>query len=233
MPFRMTQEIMNAWKNREFFVIVVTGYTGVGKTSYGLNIESEVYGKWESDEEVIPTFSWKKLREYLMFRPDEIYKMLRYLRDNNITIPLVIWDDAGYWLHSLDWYHPFVKAVSKFMSLARTCLGCMMLTTPKMDWIVSKVRGLPQTYRVNITKAAGGTVNSPYRMWKRVATTYQQYRDIIGRKRVVVKWRENFSCRLPDSIYKQYKPFRDKYVDMALKQLNKELQSLPELKSIA
>ena len=71
-----------------------------------------------------------------MFKPEEFLDKVLEVDEKEKAL---IWDDAGYWLFSLDWYEPFVKAVSRWMQVAGTQFACIILTTPKRSLISSKV----------------------------------------------------------------------------------------------
>lgn len=175
--------------------------------------------------------AWELVKQFLVFHPEQFFQKLDDIEEHLlIRIPGLIWDDAGLWLYALDWNDPFVKAFGKYMNVAKTHLGAVIMTTPSPDMIFKKIRKFPQAYNVNIIKESG----NPYSIWDRLAIPYLQYFNIVKGYRVTrvrvkrAAARDRFSCRMPDDFFAWYKPLRDKYEDIALDLIKKRWKELAE-----
>jgi hypothetical protein len=136
-----------------------------------------------------------------------------------------IWDDAGYWLFSLNWNDPLLIGVQKYMNVIGTDMNNLLLTTPDPEWILSKMATMPGTMRIKITKRDGGRGDSDSRLYSRRAIGYVpwKYPDLKGGG-VNKKLEDDFSCKLPDEFYKWYKPTREEYARQAKVFLREELK---------
>lgn len=139
-------------------------------------------------------------------------------------IPCFTWDDAGYWLFSLNWTDPLLIAIQQYMNVIGTDMNSLLLTTPDPTWILSKIATMPGTVRVKIIKRDGGIYDSPSRKWSRQAIGYRPWRSPDLKSHGVNKVIEDqFSCGLPDEFYKWYKPTRKKYATAAKLAMRAEL----------
>jgi len=136
----------------------------------------------------------------------------------------LLWDDAGFWLFSLDWYEPFVKTVSKYIQLAGRQFGVILLTSPSKGMISNKVlEALPERYVCKIVKE--GKDRDTYR--PRLAKVYQRWDYPDGRKGGVrTRWKDHFNAILPDDYFAWYKPKSDRYLDEGLQLLRREAKHL-------
>jgi len=111
-----------------------------------------------------------------VFKPEEFLNLILTVNEKQQA---VVWDDAGYWLFALDWYEEFVKAESRFMQLAGTLFGAIILTTPNQTLISSKVMAsLPNYYVCNVTK----TSSNSYTLRPRIAKVYESWNYPDGKK---------------------------------------------------
>jgi hypothetical protein len=140
-------------------------------------------------------------------------------------IPMYQWDDAGYWLFSLNWTDPLLISVQQYMNVVGTDMNTMILTSPDPQWILSKIATMPGTMRVKIIKRDGGGSDADSRLYSRRALGYVpwKYPDLKGggvNKKLV----DDFSCKLPDEFYKWYKPTREHYAKRAKLAMREELK---------
>lgn len=140
-------------------------------------------------------------------------------------IPMYQWDDAGYWLFSLNWTDPLLISIQQYMNVVGTDMNNMMLTSPDPEWILSKIATMPGTMRVKIIKRDGGGSDADSRLYSRRALGYVpwKYPDLKGggvNKKLV----DDFSCKLPDKFYKWYKPTREFYATRAKLAMREELK---------
>ena len=201
MGLKLAQLIRKAWENDEFIAVIVYGPQRIGKTAYSLKVLAEVMGK-----NGVPDYSIATAKRNLVFPPKQFLE-----RVESITMkePMIVWDDAGMWLYALDWYDPWVKAVAKYLNVVGTDLAAVIFTTPLPTWVISKLRGLPQVITIKIIKTGASH-------FARRATAYRSWMAPDMKKTGVRKiFYDNFSCKLPDRLYRWYHPIRKGYADEA------------------
>lgn len=134
-----------------------------------------------------------------------------------------VWDDAGLWLNALDWNSPFVKATSRYLNVAGTDWGGLIMTAPLPTWISKKIRGIPQAITLKVRKVSKAMPDNreaiAYRFWTAPDMKHTGVHKL---------WIEKFTRMMPDPFYWWYKPLRDTYADMAKKLMRKEVKTLPE-----
>ena len=230
-PFVLTRKILNAfYPPTEFVLALIYASLGYGKSSYaiksGVEVLMNVYRMRERD-------AWEAIKSFIVFHPQQFFDKLDQVRDLGLyRIPGIIWDDAGLWLYALDWNDPFIKALGKYMNVARSRLASITMTTPSVQFIASKLRGFPDAYTVSITKYTG----APRTEWLRKAKGYQDRILPDQRKRrVYLRFEDKFNCYLNDEFYRWYRPLRDAYEILALDIIksawkeSKEKSMVPEL----
>ena len=215
LQFVSSLKILNAWyPPEEFCLMTVYGPLGYGKSAYACKVLADILRKiYRLTEED----AWELLKQFIVFHPEQFFQKLKDLLKHGIhRIPGLIWDDAGYWLYALEWNDPFILRVGKYMSLARTHLGSVIMTTPTPEFIFKKIRKFPQAINVSIIKTTGS--KRGLAIYKRRAKAYLQYYNIVKGYRVRGPvYQDDFLCKMPDKFYEWYKPLRDTYEDMALK----------------
>lgn len=238
------KRILELFDNDEFKAFIIQGDHGYGKTSYANTLISEVYskdgvhGNWD-----IPLF-----KKHIGFHPKHVIDnwMTKDYRDK-----VYHWDDAGLWLHSLDYQDPFVKDVGKYMQVVRTDWSCVIFTAISKEDISSKIRSLRNVIIIDITKDGSG----PTRPNRRTATAYIERKTWKGRPWHDEQWKEMFDSHVPGNyskdnpefvynptyeqkknanvtwgFYGWYKPIRDKYAEMGKARMKKRADDHPDLK---
>ena len=113
-------------------------------------------------------------------------------------------DDAGLWLNSMDFHDPLVKAVGKFLEVARTKWGAILFTCSDQQQVFSKLRNMPHVYTVRIIKEATGKHRQRNR---RIAKIHEGWmtEDLkrSGKKVIGV---DVYYTRMPSRFYNWYKP---------------------------
>lgn len=200
--------IRELFDNDEFQPILIQGGHGYGKTSYAHRLISEVYAFKNNDK---PYWNWEFFERHMGFAPEEVLRewILKKKRDH-----VYHWDDAGLWLHSLDFQDLFVKDVGKYMQVVRTDWACIIFSTISVDDIARKIRGLRNAIIVDITKD-GSSRQQPH---IRTANAYILRKGYKGRFWKDDQWKDRFNNHVPDQFYLRYKPKRDLYTDMAKNQ---------------
>lgn len=196
----------------EFTLFTVYAGLGKGKSAYAIfNLVMVLMNWFKITEER----AWEVVKGYLVFHPEQFFQKLDEIEEVGLDrSPGLIWDDAGLWLYALDWNDPFIKALGKYMNVARTRLASLVLTTPSPQLIFSKIRDFPDAINVSIIKTTG----NPRARWVRAAKGYQQtVMPDMKKRRVHLRYVDDFKCRLPDDFFDWYKPLRDQYERLALK----------------
>jgi len=214
--------IIELFDNDEFKPILIQGGHGFGKTSYANTLIAEVHSIHNGG-----TPDWDMVKKRIGYDPDEVLDTLDDIPEGERWYAYH-WDDAGTWLHSLDFQDPFVKAVGKYMQVARTDLAAMLFTTISVTDVSSKIRGIRDAIIVDITKE-GAEQNSSerYRRDRRTAKAYIKRKTWKGHDWKDYQWEEFFDSHVPGhpknpaTFYGWYKPKRDKYAKQA-KQIARE-----------
>jgi len=213
LGFITTKRIKEAYIEDEFYLIIIYGPLRYGKSSLAVQILAEVYGTWDLDV----------LKKYIGFHPKEVLTHWAELKGKHKAY---VWDDAGLWLHALEWNSPFVRAAGKYLNVAGTDWAGLILTTPLPTWISRKIRGIPQATTIKVRKVTAKQGQEHLRQG--VAYRFWQAPD-MKKSGVHKLYIENFSKMMPDNFYEWYKPKRDKYAQMAKRLMRKELRTLPEV----
>jgi len=219
ITFITTDEINRMYEEDEFIPYIIFGGLGYGKSSYAIQCVATAYGTPEEP-------NWKEALKRIIFTPEEFVELMRKKRNKRDKV--IIWDDAGVWLYSLDYYTPLIKAITKYLSVARTDFATILFTTPDPDWIVKKGRTMTNTRLVRIVKHATvehTTKNGEKMFYRyRTAIVYQTWRSPDGKKYGAKRiYTDDFNANLPDEFFKQYRPIRDKYAKIVKDMITDEL----------
>jgi len=188
----------------------------VGKSTLACKILAEVYGTPKKP-------NWEAVKTRIVFTPKEFVEKCEYLISNNIREKCIIWDDAGLALLSLDFNNPWVKDVTRFLNVMRTCLSCLILTTPLPTWIVKKIRGFPQCITIKVVRARSDDthpkryrIGRAFRFWITPDMKKSGVREIYN---------DHFTALMPnDFFYEFYEPYRESYVASAVKGMRDHLR---------
>jgi len=211
-PYETSLEIQRLYKNDEFKTIIPYGPLGCGKSTYAIKVLAEILGTPKYPD-------YEAVKDYIVFHPKDFIDRCMNHEGREHAI---IWDDAGLWLHALDFNDPFVKAVGKYISVARTDWAAIIFTTPLPTWIFSKVRDVPDAITLKVRKNIGGS-KKQYRYRQAVAYRFWKSPD-LKHSGVKSLWIDDFKGMLPDDFFKWYKPLRDKYATLAKQLMKKELE---------
>lgn len=234
------KRILELYKEDEFKVFIVEGDNGFGKTTYCNRLISEVYskdgihGNWDTT---------KLFPHHLGFIPKHVIDLwnAKTKRDKCFH-----WDDAGYWLHNLDFQNKFVKDTGKYLQVARDDWACIMFSAISKEDVSSKVRGLRNAIIIDITKEGKGK-DHPNR---RTAFAYILRKGWKNREWKDEQWTETFDSHVPGNynpdypervmyptneqkknpnvswgFYSWYKPLRSEYTKIAKQILKKDIEA--------
>ena len=205
----MARRIVKNYMDDDFNLIIIHGKPRIGKSAYIIKVMQQVLDYlWGIDAS-----RWRDFKPYFGWDPEE--NVERWI-DLDERIPMFVWDDAGYWLHSLNWTDPLLQAIQKYFNVIGTDINTPVLTTPSPSWILSKIANMPGTLRTKIVKRQGGISDAPSVKRGRLGLTYEPWRTPDGKMHGVNKrFVDNFNCYIPDPIYVEYYPIRKHYAKEA------------------
>jgi hypothetical protein len=121
-----------------------------------------------------------------------------------------------------------VKNVAKYLQLAGTQIGTVIMTTPSRGLISSKVvEAIPDAYIGIISKDPHAY---PHSGKPRISQVYEGWDYPDGKRGGVHRrWVDHYDAMLPDDFYVWYEPKRQGYVDIAKKMLRKETMKIMKL----
>jgi hypothetical protein len=233
------KRIIELYENDEFKPFIVEGDHGFGKSTYANRLIAEVYSDpdlgWEGNGE---TGNWSKdlFRSHMGFHPREVIQKWRAKRSKDYVFH---WDDAGLWLHSLDFQNRFVKNAGKYMQVVRNDWACVIFSAISREDITSKIRGMRNAIIIEITKHESIPDSSePARRNRRTARAYIERKTWKGKTWKDYQWEERFNSHVPgqyvtdrhgkilkqSGFYGWYKPLRDHYSDIAKELMKKSVE---------
>jgi hypothetical protein len=239
-PFNLTKRLVSNFKSDEFEIFVTYGMPeGIGKSSYNHYVLADIAGyyachdrdkiqwMWKKrderpDEARLWELDWEGCKPYILYLPQDVVNLMIRLSDTEQRMVALEWDDAGTWLNAMDYQDPFVVAFKKYLSLARSSLAGIILSTPVEEWLLRSLRmstGLIHT-RVMTAPHSNDTF-----FWKpRLAKSYR-IEKYIGRMKPYYNtvFEDLFYAITPDSFYDWYKPLRRHYIKEATEMMRKAL----------
>ena len=229
--------IVRNYLNDDFSLVIVDGNLRIGKSTYSIKAIQQAHEYLFNKRRQIKTMN--DLKWVMGWEPNEVVELWQATDQRQ---PAFIWDDAGYWLHSMNWNDPLMISIQRYFNVVGTDFNTMILTTPSPKWVLSKIANMPDMIRVRCTKRDGGRGDSDSRKFARLATAYKKWESPdLKRGGVNKKWEDKYSCKLPDLLYAEYKPIREEYARQAkldiVNRLNQqqrkaELEELRELKKL-
>lgn len=218
--------IVKAYRLDDFNLFLVHGTPRIGKSAYTIKAMGQVLDYFWGEDIFKITGSTGDRRapicqKYLGWDPEEVSDVWLDIVNR---IPHFTWDDAGYWLFSLNWTDPLLIAVQQYMNVVGTDINSLMMTTPDPSWILSKIATMPGTMRIKVIKRDGGRSDADSKVFARRALGYVPWKSPdLKSGGVNKKLEDDFSCKLPDEFYKWYKPTRKKYATRAKLAIRAEL----------
>jgi len=195
----LVNAIRTWYERKELHIIIVEGYTGVGKSLYSLLVASQIYN----------TTCWEVLKKYYVYERSEFIDLVKKKRTRS---PLLVWDDCGNWLHAQDYQKEDVVKVCRYFLVARPHWGCIMLTTPDAEDIVSRIRNMKGRILVQIVRNSD-RINVD----RRKARIFLRWKSPDKtRKGEELQVEENFYLHDCDTtLYTNYEKYRNSFVDEA------------------
>jgi hypothetical protein len=222
----MARRIIRNYERDDFNIFIIHGTPRIGKSAYVIKVMMQVAMYLWGDEWT----KWRQFKPYFGWDPDEISETWYMLEER---IPFFNWDDAGYWLHSLNWTDPLLQAIQKYFNVIGTDINTVLMTTPSPTWILSKIAGMPGVMRSKVVKRDGGVSDAPSKVYARLALTYEPWRSPDLKSHGVNKrFKDTYNCLIPDEIYKEYYPIRKHYAKQAKIQIRETLMLQRKLGSL-
>lgn len=198
---QLTKLIRKWYKEGEFRLVLVYGTGGIGKTSYALQCVKQV------DPE--------NYRQRFIFPPKQFVDTVTWLKNSDLRIPALVWDDMGFWMYTLDYNDPFVKSAVKFFNVARTVVSCIIGTTTSMKMLTSSVRNM-DALTVKIVAAR----DNPYTS---LAKGYRTSLQPNLMRLVKTVFEDEYPRYMEQDDYQWYRPVRDSYVNEAITLMQESL----------
>lgn len=237
-PYLFSRRLLGNYYGNECEIFVVSGMPeGIGKTAYVAHVQADIKGyqgckdqellKWlwernkPKDVELWDS-DWETIKTFIKYPPEDVVDTCMDMVEKDRKDVCFHWDDSGTWLNAMDFHDPFVIAFMKYLSLARSNWGGVILSTPVEDWVLKKLRTAKGVLHVEIKRMSG--TDRRYVWRPRVATCYKmvKYR---GNPRAYwpKQWKDAFMAIMPDSFYKWYNPRRKLYTKIAVQLMKKAL----------
>ena len=226
------KRILELYDNDEFKPFIIEGDHGYGKSSYANRLIAEVY----SEDGIKGNWRTSIFEAHMGFHPKLV---INKWRSKKFKDRCFHWDDAGLWLHSLDFQNKFVKATGKYMQVVRNKWACVMFTAISREDITSKIRGVRNAIIIEITKEGCDPKSSHSSLRnRRTANAYILRKGWKGREWKDYQWKEHFDCYVPgeyevdrhgtvlkqSGFYGWYKPQRNKYSKIAEDLMKKSIE---------
>ncbi|MEB3759770.1 MAG: hypothetical protein GSR81_02880 [Desulfurococcales archaeon] len=181
---------------------------GIGKTVYALRILVDVYR----------TVEWEELRKYIVFMPQDFLKLVEEILNTGKRIPLVVWDDAGFWLNRQRWHNKFVIAVRENLNVIRTAITSIVFTAPTWSELA---RGIRDHLDIVVLITRKDRERS-------IARGYKLIQGFLDWNKKELLFEDYFRIMLPNEIYKPYEEMRMGYVKVGLERMKARLKDILE-----
>lgn len=217
----LARQIVRNYRNDDFSLIIIDGNLRVGKSALAIRAVEQALdylGKIHTNE-IQPD----ELEEVLGFKPRLVLDSWLQLEERQ---PVYIWDDAGYWLHSMNWHDPVMISIQQYFNVVGTDYNTVLMTTPSPNWVLAKIANMPEMIRVKCVKRDGGIGDSDSRRFSRKGTAYKRWQSPDMKSGGVNKiWVDEYSCKIRQDLYDWYKPIRDQYAKEAKLAILKSLKN--------
>ncbi|OYT57438.1 MAG: hypothetical protein B6U76_00920 [Desulfurococcales archaeon ex4484_217_2] len=197
--------------------------TGVGKSVYALKTAAAViHNVLNVDVEEC----WETALNLIVFKPTEIVEKVRLASKLGMKLPVLIWDDAGYWLNKRFWNSPLIKSTIRLLQVFRPKLSSLILTTPQFSELAFGIRE-----RVNVLVRIGGieqlrdhfnkALNRHVLIERRKVYIYALGKDELWKNKLIKRKiaEEEVWMYIPDNVYAKYEKLRLSYVREAEKDM--------------
>ena len=211
--------IINAYKTNGFESAIVFGKQGTGKTTYALKVAKEVYQRLGHE----PDKAWELALDSLFFELKDALRMMKIFRQNDRTIPVITFDDAGIWLQKYLWYKEEMIKFYRIYNIIRNIVSGIIFTSPSPNDIAFYVR--EKGWKLIMITRNGRQPDGTPKARAKIAVN--KITIIKGKITNKIKWRtiDDYTVKLPDWVYKEYVERRKVYEEKLLEELDEVLGS--------
>jgi len=189
-----------------FFSCNILGERGIGKSVYALKgIHGTFVQMGMSENE-----AWRATLRCLHYKIEDVINFLLTAVEEGRREPVLLWDDVGVHAGSSKYFSQMllVEKLKGCMDVIRTSVACLLMTTPTRVGLLGILKNYDD-FQVKI-------YHSPRGGWYRVARGYKWSTIPSGKRCVYKKFRDSYSCYLPNLIFNQYKKKRETALKDAL-----------------
>lgn len=217
----LARRIVKNFNRDDFNVIIIYGNLRIGKSALSIKALEQALIYLKGIKRLEP----KHVNEYMGWNPNEVVDRWLNLKKRQ---PCFIWDDAGFWLHSMNWSDPVMISIQQYFNVIATDYNTIILTTPDPTWILSKISNMIGVIRVNVVKRDGAEfTDAPSKLFSRRGIGYKPWRSPDLKRGGVNKVLfDDFSCMIRQDLYDWYKPIRDRYANDAKLMIKKRLTQM-------
>jgi len=214
--------IKEAYDLNGVVIAYVYGNMGYGKTSYAFWTAYEVLG------------SWDKVLNYTFFNLEEAIEVMWKYIEKEKRLPIMVFDDAGFWLNRLTWWREEKVRFMELFNLARTISAGIIFTTPSEEiprQLINKCN-----YRVNVRPLESHELDSDSAVETlKVAAKFKLENGGVAVARGYQLLMLPSFMKLVKKDYLDYYPLWypifDKYMKLRLRHIKKKIKELRENQS--
>ncbi|MFC2067737.1 hypothetical protein ACFLTP_01810 [Chloroflexota bacterium] len=192
--------IQQAIAHDQFIGAIIYGSQRTGKSSYASKVMYEIYQDWD------------KVNQYMLFKLEDVVRVLEDATDRGVKIPCFCWDDCGVHGNNLLYFsnRDLVQYLGDLLDVAGISVSGVLMTTPSPLKLLKVIRGY-EFYRVKVTSRNTST--------GRRAVGYKSILLPSGTRMIKREYEDMFSVMLPDSFWDRYVEKRRSYLAEGLRRL--------------
>jgi len=234
---KLSKSIVAAYKSNKIVSAMVYGPQGIGKTSYAIWTAYYVLKE-------LGLGGWDDVLNYVFFEPKDALEFVKNYHDAGKRVPILVMDDAGYWLNKLSWWEKDKRRFLEMHNLIRSTCAGVIYTTPSRELPSALRDQLTFIVKIVLPTSREKLIRKFGREWPKV----RSYLESLGvnpnywrlayiyctsiypslSKRVMKRYHvEFYPLHYPKPVYEKYEEIRRKYVAMALK---RTLEAINEIK---
>jgi len=209
LKFITSRRIVRAYRNEEFFGLIIYGPQGIGKSTYMLKVMYEVLGDWDL------------VFKNLAFSIDDVIDLVRRTKRERLTV--VGLDDVGVHLHKYIALEDrdLTRLITNWVDVIRTKCSSLLLTTVHPGNVL---KGLRESLGFNY----GRVLRVPEEPLLRAVKVYRQVFVPPNETRLKSTYIDVFKCRLPDDVYERYIKMRREFYERVEETLLKKVEEREE-----
>ncbi|BFI75421.1 hypothetical protein [Sulfurisphaera ohwakuensis] len=222
----LAQKIAEAYESYGFVSAVIFGQQGSGKTTYAFKVMRDVF--WKINNLETKEEAWDYVRRHYFFELPDALELIYDALNNDVRVPVLLFDDAGIWLSKYDWFADYMKVFYKIYALIRTRVSAVIFTTPSPEDLAFFLRE-KGWYQIKITWANKKDKIAEAKLYKK---TFE--RDSKGNIVTKAKYKalDQFKVDLPEGFLKDYLEKRKETERKLLEELREILASYREKKVV-